>query len=403
MTTSYPTTSARRAANTTSANVPGACQTQPDGITFEAAVSSFRLTAARMKALAFLRDAHRADPGYFRQPRRGTAAVYAALLKEGYVERIKVANGYRGTYAESSHWEYRLTPQGRALVPAPAKLRRRCVDAHAPRPLTAGQVARLRAFLTWKNPYPSRRLIIHPDGATCTAWLRCPDYLPARAASGRGYTLDQFVEDWIEHLRLAIPAAFGGATVAIEAVRTYEPRPIQPGPYAPPAFDFLENPRVLACWHAIEHARAGAWVAITFCIPNLLLAAENPVAPEPEPAVSVNDWPVELAPEVDETPLGQWRRLPAEAQAVLVTLHRAGVAAPVRGASESALRTLDHELLIFRWPQLQEARISSRGLDLVEAMQIEGEIWSQADHDYAVSYVAAGSAEEVRRSLGVGS
>lgn len=357
--------SAPRAGNTKSAPIQTAAkaisQNHDDRITDATPMQSpIRLTPLRLKALLAAHDDSLHYPGRFLQPRPGLARPYADLARAGLLEVTTdrpIYGRYHRTYAPR---RYRLTDAGRetcrAALPA-VRLPIPPAMPQRPRHLQAHELRDIKAALT--NGWRDMRLALHPDGTALTLWARL---IPSDREQ---YSPTAFAADLTTFILKAMPRA------AVTATATYPARPF-PGDEHRAAGLKSGSLASTETIQMIRNVRRVAWVSITFHlqedIPLLCAGQGGPSLLTIAPAAPVASvWPVALVPE-EITPQMIWDDLTVEAQALLVALSGQRGWQPVRGASDSDLRGLDHELLIFWQRQLREARITARGLDLVEAM-----------------------------------
>lgn len=310
--------------------------------------STLTLTPACRRALAHFRQRAVTFPGKFSYPFKGDGAACTVLFRAGYLERQK-GDG-TPTHYKRLKYAYRLTALGHAATPEPVYPA--VVWPHVPTQLGAIHVAYLRRGLDWRVRI--HRITTNAARTHVTLWIQT-----------RG--LVGFARDVAALVRCYV----SGAVVTDTHVWTAKRRP---------------------------------WVSVTFYVarpvpsPCYLLSAENPVAPEPEPAVPVAEWPIELAP-ADDGPLAAWHELSPEARAFLRDLRDAGGRDAVNGTSESALRELERPLYIFRFPADRAAVLTTRGAELVKTGDAAEDIWNEPAYSQIVAHVAAGSSEYVRACL----
>lgn len=324
------------------------------------------LTPLQFKALyAIYQDGLR-ERGRFVVPRPGYSRPCPALVRRGLLEGVEVRRVW-GRYRRASVTRaYRVTDAGRALLPRPS-VPPAPVAPQRPVALSAAGRHAVRLDLSdggWKDV----RVLGHPDGCSLTVFFRL-EPLPYGAPSA--YSPEAFAEDMAVFVRRLLPRAAVTA-VAAHPARAYpgddrRAAGLKTGPNPVIKTDTIQR---------IRNVRRVAWAAVTFHLQeDMPLLAAGPAAPAPNVAHSPSPR-VErgLGGEVDDLPpvtIDQqaiWDGLTVEAQAALVLLSGRPGWQPVRGVAESDLRALDHDLLIFWQRQLQEARITARGQDLVAAM-----------------------------------
>lgn len=398
VTTALTNEDARRAGNTTSVRAPKKLsqtqqiQSSTDELSRQIdQAGPAMLTPLQFKALyAIYQDGLR-ERGRFVVPRPGLSRPCPALVRHGLLEGMEVRRVW-GRYRRASVTRaYRVTDAGRALLPRPS-VPPAPVAPQRPVLLDAAGRHDLRAAIGegWKDV----RVLGHPDGCSLTAFFRL-EPLPYGAPSA--YSPAAFAEDMAVFVRRLLPRAAVTA-VAAHPARAYpgddqRAAGLKRGPNPVIKTDTIQR---------IRNVRRVAWAAVTFHLQEdmpLLAAgivAAGPVAlgdpvpslllidpaPEALPAVVASLSPALLSnavvrgtgSEVDDLPpitvdqQAIWNGLTVEAQAALVLLSGRPGWQPVRGVADSDLRALDHDLLIFWQRQLQEARITARGLDLVAVM-----------------------------------
>ncbi len=345
-------------------------QIQPNRIIDNAAMQAMKplnLTPLRARALLRSRQDGLQWPGHFLRPDKGLARAYPYLLRHGLVEMVDDGTVWSGRSRGSGKTfrRYRLTDLGRQITPPPL-LPAPVLEPHTVAELRPENIRNIHNWFRFRLAGRGRVTICACDGSTggnhVTVWQRHDGSM--------AYSPESLAQDLYYHIRLSLPRS------VITSMRVYAPRQYAPDEArkADPRPWWEWEPRRKAIpvetSSFIRQLRIVSWVAVTFYIagdPIPLLPAPPPKPPLPA-AWTVGAAYVRHCLEVIDDRLAVWESLTPEGQAALLVLYRTRAESwiPLKGVSDSVLRKLNHELLIFLVGG--EAKISGRGVDLVELL-----------------------------------
>lgn len=317
------------------------------------------LTKAQARALHAVRQDSIRAPGYYTRPQRHariTVRTLNALEKLGLITarrhgagRFSARSGRKRSEYNRYEMQYRIADRGaRLLQPELPPL---VIGPRHVRELDKSERETMHTLLrqpsgTSSDAYceSSRRIVnIHQNHVTFMQMWSVDDRGLAPHSAGL------LLANVIAYIRLHLPAA------VIDRARIFPARPTRPEQPTAANLANLWQWQVRAAGLGDSRFRAHTWIRIVFH-----LAGE----------------PIKLLPAPTSPPdarLTAWEALGSETQATLLTLYQSRTDGWQRlnGASDVTLRKLNDALLIFHLDG-GDLKISSRGVDLVEAVAADG-------------------------------